>query len=192
MAETIIMVRVRLHAEDVTAAASYARAVQEALTEVAGFQGFGVWQSVQEPHARLILFSYASEEAAQAGLVAISARRSLVERQGKGAEPADVMGLAVAHAEGALAHGLSQAAALSISIRIAEPGYGDKLVDAYLQTFAELAAIPGFAGLLVGVNQNLPEEVVGLAAWDDEGSFRASLPRQRVYQVKLYERSFDV
>lgn len=191
MAETIIMVRVRLQAEDVRAAGAYARSVQEALADVEGYQGFGHWQSVQDPLSRLILFSYASEEAAQRGLVAIGDRRSLVERQGRGAEPADVMGLSVVHAEGALAHGLSSGPALSISIRIAEPGYGTELADVYLRTFAELAAIPGFAGYLVATNQNLLEEVVGLAAWDDENAFRASLPRQRVYQVKLYERSFD-
>ena len=45
--------------------------------------------------------------------------------------------------------------------------------------------------MLVAVSQNLAEEVVGLVAWDDEAAFRASLPRQEVYQVKLYERSFD-
>jgi heme-degrading monooxygenase HmoA len=191
MAETIIMVRIRLHAEDVKAANAYAKAVQEALEGVDGFQGFGVWQNVQDPLARLVLFSYASPEAAQRGLVAISARRSLVERQGKGAEPAHVLGLKVIHSEGALAHGLCQAPALSISIRIAEPGYGADLIDVYFRTFAELAAIPGFAGMLVAVNENLPEEVVGLAAWDDEKAFRASLPHQKVYQVKLYERSFD-
>ncbi len=191
MAETIIMVRVRLHAEDVRAAGAYARSVGDALKDVEGFQGYGVWQSVQDPLARLILFSYDSPEASERGLAAIADRRSLIERQGKGAEPADVMGLTVVHAEGALSRGLSQAPALSISIRIAEPGYGEKLVDNYLQTFAELAAIPGFAGYLVAVNENLPEEAVGLAAWDDEAAFRASLPRQRVYQVRLYERSFD-
>lgn len=191
MAETIIMVRVRLHPEDVGAASAYARAVKEALAEVEGFQGVGLWQSAQDPLARMILFSYESPEAAQKGLVAISARRSLVERQGEAAEPADVLGLTVLHTEGAFVHGLSQAAALSISIRIAEPGYGAELVDTYIRTFAELAAIPGFAGMLVAVNQNLCEEVIGLAAWDDEKAFRASLPRQKVYQVRLYERSFD-
>lgn len=191
MSETIILVRIRLHAEDAKAASAYARAVQDALKGVEGFQGFGVWQNVQDPLSRLVLFSYTSAEAAQRGLVAISARRSLVERQGKNAEPAHVLALRVIHAEGALAHGLSQAPALSISIRIAEPGYGNDLVDVYLRTFAELAAIPGFAGMLVAVNDNLPEEVVGLAAWDDEKAFRASLPHQKVYQVKLYERTFD-
>ncbi|RYG24846.1 hypothetical protein EON82_09265 [bacterium] len=192
MAETLIMVRVRLHPEDVDAATTYTRAVKEALADVEGFQGAGLWQSVQDPLSRMILFSYASPEAAAKGLVAISARRSLVERQGEAAAPADVLGLIVVHTEGAFVHGLSQAAALSISIRIAEPGYGAELVDSYIQTFAELAAIPGFAGMLVAVNQNLSEEVVGLAAWDDERSFRASLPRQKVYQVRLYEPSFDV
>ena len=191
MAETIIMVRVRLHPEDVEAAGAYARAVQQALAGVEGFQGFGVWQSAQDPMARMILFSYASEKAAERGLVAISARRSLVERQGHGAAPADVMGLSVIHAEGALGHGLSNAPALSISIRIAEPGRGDGLVDTYLQTFAGLGAIPGFAGYLVAVNENLAEEVVGLAAWDDEAAFRASLPQQKVYQVKLYEPVYE-
>ena len=191
MAETIIMVRVRLHEEDAGAAHAYARSLGAALADSPGFQGYGVWQSVQEPLARMVLFSYESDEAARAGLVVVAERRTLIERQGPGAEPSDALALSVIHAEGALAHGLAQAPALSISIRIAEPGYGLELVDVYLRTFAELAAIPGFAGMLVAVNQNLAEEVVGLCAWDDEAAFRASLPRQKVYQVKLYERSFE-
>ena len=191
MAETIIMVRVRLQEGDVDAAEAYARAVGEALAEVEGFQGYGVWQSPQDPLARLVLFSYASEQATGRGLAAILDRRGLIERTTYGTEPADVLSLEVAFAEGALAGGVSQASAISISIRIAEPGYGDELVDVYLRTFAELAAIPGFAGYLVGVNASLPEEAVGLVAWDDETAFRASLPHQKVYQVKLYERSFS-
>ena len=164
MPETIIMVRVRLHPDDVDAAATYMRSVKEALADVEGFQGAGLWQSVQDPLSRMILFSYESPDAARKGLIAISARRSLVERQGEAAEPADVLALTVAHTEGAFVHGLSQASALSISIRIADPGFGAELIDTYIRTFAELAAIPGFAGMLVGVNQNLCEEVVGLAA----------------------------
>ncbi len=191
MAETIIMVRVRLHEDDARAPSAYAKSVGTALAGVDGFQGYGVWQSVQEPLSRMILFSYASEEAARAGLVVVAERRTLIERQGPGAEPSDALALSVVHAEGALKGSLAQAPALSISIRIAEPGYGPNLIDVYLRTFAELAAIPGFAGMLVAVNQNLPEEVVGFCAWDDEAAFRASLPRQKVYQVKLYERSFE-
>ena len=191
MAETIIMVRARLREEDAGAAGAYARSVGGALAGVEGFQGYGVWQSVQDPLARLLLFSYASEEAARNGLLAVAERRTLIERQGPGAEPSDALALTVVHAEGVLEHALAQASALSISIRIAEPGRGHDLVDVYLRTFAELAAIPGFAGMLVAVNESLPEEVIGFAAWDDESAFRASLPRQKVYQVRLYERSFD-
>ena len=191
MAETIIMVRVRLHEEDVEAAGAYARSVGDALTRIPGFQGYGMWQGVQEPLARLILFSYASEEAARDGLVVVAERRTLIERQAPGSEPSDALALTVVHAEGVLARSPSQASAVSISIRIAEPGYGHDLVDVYLRTFAELAAIPGFAGMMVAVSQNLAEEVVGLVAWDDEAAFRASLPRQKVYQVKLYERIFE-
>ena len=189
MSETLIMVRTRLHREDVGAAGAYARSVGGALEGIEGFQGYGVWQSIEDPLAKMILFSYASEEAARDGLVVVADRRTLIERQGPGAEPSDALALSIVHAEGALAHGLSQGSALSISIRIAEPGYGNSLVDVYLRTFAELAAIPGFAGMLVAVSQNLAEEVIGLVAWDDEAAFRASLPRQKVYQVKLYEPS---
>lgn len=186
------MVRTQLHPEDAGAASAYARSVGSALEGVEGFQGYGVWQSVEDPLSQLVLFSYASEASARAGLVIVAERRTLIERQGPGAEPSDALALSVVHAEGALAHGLPHTSALSISIRIAEPGYGDVLVDTYLRTFAELAAIPGFAGMLVAVSQNLAEEVIGLVAWDDEAAFRASLPRQKVYQVKLYERTFDV
>lgn len=184
------MVRVRLHEDDAGVAHAYARSVSAGQADIEGYQGYGVWQSAQDPLARLILFSYASEDAAQRGLAAVADRRTLIERQDH-PQPADVVGLHVAHAEGAFSRALPQSATLSISIRIAEPGRGADLVDQYLRTFGELAAIPGFAGMLIGVSQNLAEEVVGFVAWDDEGAFRASLPQQTVYQVKLYERSFE-
>lgn len=191
MAETLIMVRVRLHPEDAKAAGAYARSVTDALKSVEGFQGFGLWQDVEDELDHLILFSYASPEAAKRGLVAVSERRTLAERQEHGAMPADAMTLAVHHAYGALDGQIAPSSALSLSIRIAEPGYGPELIDEYDQIFAALAAIPGYAGMLIANNGNLPEEVVGLVAWDDQLAFRASLPKQPAYQVKLYERSFE-
>ena len=76
MAETLIMVRTRLHREDVGAVGAYARSVGDALKGVQGFQGYGVWQRVQDPLARMVLFSYASDEAARAGLLHVSERRT--------------------------------------------------------------------------------------------------------------------
>ena len=102
------MVRVRLHEDDSGAANAYAQAVGCALDGVEGFRGYGVWQSVQDSLARMILFSYASDEAAAQGLTCIGERRSLVERQGYSAEPADVLGLHVVHAEGVFTSGVAQ------------------------------------------------------------------------------------
>lgn len=191
MSETLIMVRVRLHEEDVAAATSYAHAVTQTAASVDGFQGTGIWQATDDELTRMILFSYASPEAATAGLVALGQRRSLIERQGHGAAPADVLALRVINSGGVLSGGVAHAQLISVSIRIAEPGYGPELIERYEFTFAELGAIPGYAGFLVGVNVNLEEEVAGFAAWDDEGAFLASLPEQKSYKVRLFERSYD-
>ena len=187
MAQSVILVRLTLGWEDVGAAQEYVADMREALKDVPGFLGSGAWKGVRDPHARLIAFLYESPEAARAGFVAIGGLPSLIERQQAGAEPADVKGLVVEHAGGRFDGGVPADLPVSFSFRVAEPGYGPELVDEYDGIFGGLGMIPGYAGMLIGVNSKMADEVSGLVAWKNEVAFSASMPENSLYEVTLYE-----
>ena len=187
MAQSVILVRLTLDWEDVGAAREYVEDMREALKDVPGFLGSGAWKGVRDPHARLILFMYESAEAARAGFVAIGDLPSLIERQHAGAEPADVKGLIVEREDGRFLDALPTELPVSFSFRNAEPGYGPEMVDEYEGIFGGLSMIPGYAGMLIGVNSKLTDEVSGFVAWKSEVAFSASMPENSFYEVTLYE-----
>jgi hypothetical protein len=77
---------------------------------------------------------------------------------------------------------------LSVSIRVAEPGFGDTLEAELGQIFQELSLIEGRRGSLTFRNESLNEEVVGLVFWLTTMAFETSLPNRIPYEVKLYRR----
>ena len=192
MPQCLIVARITLDWEDVQTVREYTADMARALSGVAGFQGSGTWKGVRNPHARLVLFSYETPDAAKRGLVEIADLPSLAERQSAGAEPADVKVLLVEDTDGRFADAVPTDLCLSFSIRVAEPGYGEEMLDEYRNVFAGLAMLPGYAGGLIGVNANLADEVAGLVAWRSEVAFAASMPENALYEVRLYEPAGEV
>lgn len=187
MAQSLIAIRLTLEWEDAGVDRDYVREMHSALNGVPGFQGGGAWKGADDPHARLLLFSYESPEAAGRGLAAIADLPALIERLSPGASPADVKGIVVQGADGGFAHGVPNDALVSLSVRTADPGYGPEMIDEYEGVFGGLGLLPGYAGSLVGTNAKLPDEIVGLAAWTYRDAFEASMPAVSPYEVVLYE-----
>ena len=187
MARCLIFIRLVLDWEDLDVARDYVRDLHERLQSVPGYQGGGAWRGVQNPHTRLVLFSYASGEAARAGFAAVGEIPTMIERQTADAHPADVKVLLVEEANGLFDGGLPTAHPVSLSVRLAEPGYGPEMLDEYRDVFGGLGTMPGYGGGLIGTSEKLTDEVVGLVAWRDEASFDASIPAASVYPVDLYE-----
>lgn len=183
----MILIRLVLGWEDVGAAREYVRDVQAVVQRVPGYEGGGAWKGVDDPHTRLILFSYESAEAARTGFAAVAELPSLIERQNVGAEPADVKVLIVQGAEGRFVQAIPEALSLSFSVRLAEPGYGPEMIEDYQGVFGALGMVPGYAGMMIGVNVKMPDEVVGLVAWRSDEAFAVSIPENSTYEVALYE-----
>ncbi|MDI9638876.1 hypothetical protein QPK87_28285 [Kamptonema cortianum] len=75
---------------------------------------------------------------------------------------------------------------LSLSIRALDPGFGSDWVNKLKNNFREVSLIPGFEGAWVGTTDILPDQVTGIVLWQDEASFKRSVPADVEYQIDLY------
>lgn len=187
MARSLVLIRLTLGWEDVGSVRDYVAETRAALAGVEGFLGGGAWRGVADPHARLVLFLYDSPEATRRGLAALGDQPMLVERLHEESATPDVRSLTVHQADGVFTLGLERDVLVSVSVRQAEPGYGPDMVTEYEDVFGGLSMTSGYAGGLIGVNAQFPDEVAGLAAWRSEGAFEASVPRDAPYAISLYE-----
>lgn len=188
MSEMMIFIRGTGHLAQSAAFKAYFTSVTEALQRVPGFRGAAYWNCVSKPDSIILLYDYESAEAADRGLRASMAVRPLAERLVADVAPPDVMRVKVIESSGLLKGGLPEGRFLSLSIRVAEPGYGEDLSTELTDIFAGLSVIDGFKGSLVGSNDTLDEEIVGLVAWDSKAAFEASLPKGMPYEVLLFQR----
>jgi heme-degrading monooxygenase HmoA len=185
----MILARVQLNELDYLTVDEYADRARERLATVDGFVGMGVWQRHDDPMAILIAYQYADLESAERGLVALTGIRLLAEQQSADYRPADVLRFQIRNHYGSRPHEVPKRAYLSMSSRVADPGYGAELEDEIDRIFQELQFLPGFLGSAYGPNDILPEEIVGLALWQSAEAFATSIPPSaRNYEVRLYRR----
>lgn len=189
MPQSVIIIRTSfLEIPEVGHLKSYFENAWKALQSVPGYQAGGVWKDWEDSKKHLILYFYESPEAAEEGLKVITKTRLLVESQSLPQEPSEVMRIRVVEAKGILGDQPTSAQYLSFSMRIADPGRACELKEDLSTVFAESTLLEGFCGHLIGVNDVLEEEVIGLAAWNSPESYAASLPQGILYTVRLYER----
>lgn len=191
MAEILILARVRIHEFDLPIIADYYFEVSERLGKVKGAHGCSVWRDPKDTESFLVVYEYADLAAAERGLVAISEIRVLAETQAADFRPADVIRLRVHHRSAKRLSKAPRTASLSMSLRVADPGYGPELLDDLGQVFEELQYIPGYVGSVYGVNDTLEEEVIGLVTWASKEAFQSSIPPgKRPRQLQLYSRFY--
>lgn len=189
MAETLILIRASTHTLDEKAVQTYFRFGTETLEGLPGYRGAGLWRDTQDPTHTIVMFDYESEEAAHSAL-RFMVERPLIQQQYVGSEPADVLSLTILHSEGALRGHFELAEFLSLSTRVADPGRGKDLARELDQIFSQLRYIEGYSGSLVGANQGLDEEVIGLVAWESLEAFQASIPRDTPYEVRIFQKAW--
>ncbi|MGV3618963.1 MAG: hypothetical protein ACO1SV_26855 [Fimbriimonas sp.] len=189
MADMLILARVQLNELDYLTIDEYAGSARERLATVEGFVGMSVWQRADDPMAIMIAYQYADLEAAERGLIALTDIRLLAEQQSADYRPADVQRVRVRQQDRSRMHEVPKGAYVSISSRIADPGYGEELDEEIDRIFDELRLLPGYLGSLHGPNDVLLEEIIGLALWQSVEAFRASIPPSaRNYEVRLSRR----
>ena len=76
----------------------------------------------------------------------------------------------------------------SLSMRRADPGYNDALLDEMSDVIESLRYMDGYLGSIIGTNPALPEEIVGLVFWRDQYCYESSNPHKGLYEIWLYER----
>ena len=77
---------------------------------------------------------------------------------------------------------------LSVSTRISDMGYSPELLSELSGIFEELKMIQGFLGAITGQMIEVDDEVLGLAFWRSIQSFEASIPKNSMYGISLYQR----
>ncbi|MCC7101528.1 MAG: hypothetical protein IT206_00445 [Fimbriimonadaceae bacterium] len=76
----------------------------------------------------------------------------------------------------------------SLSMRRADPGYSDTLLEEMSDIVESLRYLDGYLGSIVGTNPALPEEIIGLVFWQDQFSYEESNPHKGLYEIWLFER----
>lgn len=188
MSETLILAKVAVHELDWEIAKRYSSNLSEKLRSVDGFIGFSLWRSVADPVQHLMIYRYRDERAADEGLKAIANDKFLTEAQTIPLSPPDVVRMKAAGYDGETLEASDHSCFLSLSVRVAEPGYGVELGEELKRIFAELRLLPGYVGSIYGPHDTLDEELIGIVIWRSEAAFRSSLPDTVVYEVKLYRR----
>jgi len=191
VSEILILARVRIHEYDLSIIADYYFAVNERLSTVEGSYGLSVWRDPQDSESFLVVYEYADVEAAERGLVAVTEVRSLAETQFADFRPANVLRVRTHERSGRRVSKTANTACLSMSVRVADPGYGPELVDQLGRILDELQYIPGFVGYVYGQNDILDEEVIGIVTWSNALSFQSSLPPgQASRAIEFFTRFF--
>ena len=185
MSATVVMARFEIAQVDWATARRYHEMVGPALQAcVDGYLGSTLWQNDRTFHEHVVLHRYDTPEAADRGLWVISKRDFLAERLPVTFSTPDVTRFRVQNVIGSAKNG----AMLSLSVRNADPGYGDELAGEVTRIFEELSMLEGFDLGEVGRNDTLAEQVIGLAHWTDAAAFQRSIPTGSIYDVRLYRR----
>ncbi|RYG30182.1 hypothetical protein EON81_25380 [bacterium] len=187
MLGSLIVARMSVHPDDREASDRYYTGLRPHLEKVEGFRGVAVYGHVRFPEEHLALYGYTDTQAADRGLEALADYRFHSETVSKASVP-NVIRLEVLGRVGQNILAAPKDSFLSMSLRVANPGYSDELAQDLDRIFNEISMIDGFLGAEYGCNDTLPDELVGLAAWRGAESFQASVPEGTIYDVRLYRR----
>lgn len=187
----LVIARVRIHDFDLPVVTDYYFDVKERLDSVEGSHGLSVWRDEVDREAFLVIYEYEDVDAAERGLAAVTEVRALAETQAADFRPADVQRVQVKRYTGERLSATVRTAYLSMSHRIADPGYSPELLDEIERIFDELQYLPGCLGSVYGANDALEEEVIGIVTWRSREAFEASIPRSiKTYDISVYSRFY--
>lgn len=189
MAEIAVLVKINVAPVEIPNLKEYRHKNMMALkSAVPGFKSLTIWQNTAEGTEHLILIGYENEASAEQGLQVSMDNGALVESLKNPNNVPEVHRGPVSNMAGKTMEESPVGSLISVSIRVAEPGFGDSLESELGQIFEELSVIEGCRGSLTFRNEALDEEVVGLVFWLTTMAFETSLPNRIPYEVKLYRR----
>ena len=189
MSEILVLIRAHVPWTEIETVYNSAQEMFHHLAKVIGFQGFSVWQESVYDGDSLIVLEYVDIDAAERGLECWSEALTKVKIKMPFDRPADVMRVEVDKRFGRHLSLCGPNTYLSQSFRIAEPGHVQELVNDVEMVFDTLAGMPGIISGVYGPNAALNEEIIGIATWLSEKSYRSSLPdRDWGYRIDFFNR----
>ncbi len=169
-------------------AEAYVFRARERLQRVQGFVEILLWRAYGDSPEAMLLFEYVNEEAANAGLAAMSeGHMALVEQGLSLMPPMNIVFEAMVH-DGHLFTQTGPQSTLSYALRGGSIGQFQSLESDLRMVLASLREFDGYSGCYAGPRVSLDEEWVSIVLWDSFAAFEKSLPPQSQYEVKAYHR----
>jgi hypothetical protein len=165
---------------------AYIRRLKRKLGRLDGYCGASAWQSCSRVDEVMLLIEFREDSLGDEALSRFSKDKLAIEETNLSDEPAEVVIFDLESRCGTCPADAPKGTYLSVSRRVAAPGYGDVLALELDRTFDYLAILPGYRGHMYGSHFALSDQVLGLVLWSSEESFKRSLPAGVHDGLKLY------
>lgn len=166
----------------------YINKLKKKLAPMDGYYGASAWQSTEREDETLVLVEFRQDRRGNQALRKFSKDKLAIEEADLSQDPVDVTVFDLEEQAGTRPSDAAGGSYLSISRRIASPGFGEELELELKDIFGSLATIPGYLGHIFGSHCSLPDRILGLVLWKSEEAFRQSLPESTPYQLRLYRK----
>jgi heme-degrading monooxygenase HmoA len=158
---------------------------------IPGYLGLSVWSDAKDPDSYLLVLEARDEQTAQVAMKSFIESPTFDRLQNEVEGTSSNRWVKVKQSDGPLVSEMPVGSYLSASLRNAEPGRAYDLEKDYDMVFENLNFIEGFKGFAYGPSNNIDEQLIGLAWWTDIEAYRASLPPQTFYDIRLFRRVSD-
>lgn len=166
----------------------YINRLRRRLGKTDGYYGASAWQSCSREDEMMILIEFREDCIGDQAMDRFSKDKLAVDETKLSDDPADLTVFDLDANAGVRPSNAPNGTFLSISRRVASPGFGPDLEAELESTFGYLAMFEGYLGHIYGTHSALPDQVLGLALWSSEESFRSSLPRREPFELRLFRK----
>lgn len=174
--------------EDAAAVEDFGLSIRRQMGMDPSYRSLSVWKDADFPGRFLTLLHLSTESVVELASANLSDTPEFEALSRSHLAPADIRVLTVRHRRGGTPTNVEIGGFLSLSMRKSEPGYSDELRAELVDIFESLQYIDGYVGSVIGPNQAVVEEVLGVVLWTNRRSFEASIPGPSPYEVRLFER----
>ncbi|HVT12487.1 MAG TPA: hypothetical protein VHE55_09485 [Fimbriimonadaceae bacterium] len=188
MSAHMLVVRNDSPSERLALISEYIGKLKKKLGRLDGYYGSSAWQSCLRDDEVMILVEFREDRRGDEALRRFSKDKLAIDEAKLSAEPADIVVFDLQSRNGVRPSDAPLGSFLSLSRRVAAPGFGDDLQRELENTFGSLTVIPGYLGHVQGSHPTLPDRVLGIAVWSSEESFRSSLPANLPFELKLFRK----
>src|SRR5207253_5675869 len=167
----------------------YIARLKRKLGRMDGYYGASAWQSCSREDEIMILIEFREDCVGDEAMRRFSKDKLAMDEAKLSDEPTEVTVFDLDSSAGLRPGDAPNGAYLSLSKRIAPPGFGEELESELDSIFGYLAVIPGYLGHAYGSHCTLPDQVPGLALSKSEESFLSAITKSTPYELRLSKKS---